>query len=101
MLINRMRELCNRPPFNQIGRHRIFEGDSNKLIINDGSLSDTEFKEISAPFTLDLTRYEELSFQDIINKIDQEDSRRPGWGIVYLSWRNKKNQTVSNTETAG
>jgi len=71
-LTTRMQTICNGPPpFSDVGRQTLFEGNRNKIVRNDGTISDSTFEEISSKISIDLDNYENMTFDEILNKIDQ------------------------------
>jgi len=67
----RMNMLIKQAPFDDVATHTIFEGHKNRIIRHDGTIDDTEFKEVVCDISIDLNNFEDTTVEDILKKIDE------------------------------
>lgn len=67
----RINSIISHIPFDGVSKHTAFEGRKNKIIRQDGTVDETEFKEIASNISIDLKDYENITLSDILKKIDE------------------------------
>jgi len=67
----RMNSIIRHAPFDDVNKHTIFEGHRNRIIRHDGTVDDTEFKEVASDISIDLKNYENTTVEEILKKIDE------------------------------
>lgn len=67
----RMKNIIRHAPFDDVAKHTIFEGHRNRIICHDGTVDDTEFKEVASDISIDLKNFDNTTVEDILKKIDE------------------------------
>ncbi len=67
----RVNNIIKYSSFGSFVKHTIFEGHKNRIIRHDGTVDDTEFKELASNISIDLKNFEDMSVEDIMKKVDE------------------------------
>ena len=67
----RMNNIIKCSSFDNFAKHTIFEGYRNRIIRHDGTVDDTEFKELTSNISIDFKNFEGVSVEDIMKKVDE------------------------------
>jgi hypothetical protein len=92
------------PPLNEINKSKLYEGNRSILIRPDGFEEELTIEEISSKINeINLAEYENLNFQDIINKIDEiaQEMAKQNFKLLFNSINDAVGKTGNYINVGG